>query len=121
MGRQGNAGALPTLHISMTISGDFRARLLAGDFVAGCWLNLGSPVTAEMAGLAGFDWVLLDHEHGPGSEETILHQLQAASATPAVPLVPIAANAPARVNPPRHPGAHVVSVPSISTPAVAHA
>src|SRR5258708_38356880 len=94
MGRQGNAGALPTLHISMTISGDFRARLLAGDFVAGCWLNLGSPVTAELAGLAGFDWVLLDHEHGPGSGETILPQLQAAPATPAAPPVRTAAHHP---------------------------
>lgn len=105
----------------MTISGDFRARVLAGEFVAGCWLNLGSPVTAEMAGLAGFDWVLLDHEHGPGSEETILHQLQAASATPAVPLVRIATNDPARFKRVLDAGAHGVMVPYISTPAEAQA
>ena len=80
----------------MTIDGAFRARVLAGDFLSGFWLNLGSAVTAEMAGLAGFDWVMLDHEHGPGSETTILHQLQAVSATPATCLVRIAANEPPR-------------------------
>ena len=67
----------------MTIDGTFRTRLLAGEFLSGFWLNLGSPVSAEMAGLAGFDWVLLDHEHGAGGEDTLLHQLQAVSATPA--------------------------------------
>jgi 2-keto-3-deoxy-L-rhamnonate aldolase RhmA len=44
----------------VSIDGTFRARLLAGEFLAGFWLNLGSPVSAEMAGLAAFDWVLLD-------------------------------------------------------------
>jgi 4-hydroxy-2-oxoheptanedioate aldolase len=80
----------------MTIDGAFRARVLAREFLAGFWLNLGSAVTAEMAGLAGFDWVLLDHEHGPGGEETLLHQLQAVSATPAACLVRVAANEPPR-------------------------
>ena len=35
----------------MTIDGAFRARVLAREFLSGFWLNLGSPVTAEMAGL----------------------------------------------------------------------
>jgi hypothetical protein len=34
-----------------TIDGAFRARVLAREFLSGFWLNLGSPVTAEMAGL----------------------------------------------------------------------
>ena len=80
----------------MRINGSFRARLLAGEFLAGSWLNLGSPLTAEMAGLSGFDWVMLDHEHGPGSDETIVSQLQAVAATPAVCFVRIAANEPPR-------------------------
>ena len=105
----------------MTIDGTFRARLLAGELLTGFWLNLGSPVTAEMAGLAGFDWVLLDHEHGPGGEETLLHQLQAVSATPATCLVRIAANEPPRFKRVLDAGAHGVMVPYVSTAAEARA
>ena len=78
----------------MKITAEFRNRVLAGEFVGGTFLNLGSALTAEMAGLAGFDWVLLDHEHGPGSDETMIQQLQAVSATPAVPIVRVACNDP---------------------------
>jgi 4-hydroxy-2-oxoheptanedioate aldolase len=99
----------------MTIDGAFRARVLAREFLAGFWLNLGSAVTAEMAGLAGFDWVLLDHVHGPGGEETLLHQLQAVSATPAACLVRVAANEPPRFKRVLDAGAHGVMVPYVST------
>lgn len=98
----------------MTINGDFRARVLAGDFLSGFWLNLGSPLTAEMAGLAGFDWVLLDHEHGPGSDVTIMQQLQAVAATPTVCLVRIAANEAPRFKRVLDAGAHGVMVPYVS-------
>ena len=99
----------------MTIDGAFRARVLAGEFLTGFWLNLGSPLTAEMAGLAGFDWVLLDHEHGAGGEETMLHQLQAVAATPATCLVRIAANEAPRFKRVLDAGAAGVMVPYVST------
>jgi 4-hydroxy-2-oxoheptanedioate aldolase len=105
----------------MRINGSFRARLLAGEFLAGSWLNLGSSLTAEMAGLSGFDWVMLDHEHGPGSDETIVSQLQAVAATPAVCFVRIAANEPPRFKRVLDLGAMGVMVPYVSTPAEAQA
>ena len=64
-----------------------RERALKGEFLAGAWLNLASPLTAEMAGMAGYDWLLIDQEHGPGDNWTILHQIQAASRFPVAPLV----------------------------------
>jgi len=64
-----------------------RERALRGDFLAGAWLNLGSPLTAEMAGLVGYDWLLIDQEHGPGDNWTILHQIQAASRFPVASIV----------------------------------
>ena len=66
---------------------NLKQRLVAGETLFGCWLNLGSSLTAELIGLAGFDWVLLDYEHGPGSETDLLHQLQALEHTPAAPVV----------------------------------
>ena len=53
-----------------------RERVLKGEFFAGAWCNLASSITTEMAGAVGFDWVLLDQEHGPGDNMTLLHQMQ---------------------------------------------
>jgi 4-hydroxy-2-oxoheptanedioate aldolase len=64
-----------------------KKRLVHGETLLGCWLNLGSPVTAEIVGLAGFDWVLIDLEHGAGSEKDALYQIQALEHTPAAPIV----------------------------------
>lgn len=43
----------------------------------GTWLSTGSPAVAELAALSGFDWVLLDLEHGCESESALPHQLRA--------------------------------------------
>jgi len=64
-----------------------RERALKSDFLAGAWLNLASPLTAEMAGMVGYDWLLIDQEHGPGDSWTMLHQIQAASRFPVAPIV----------------------------------
>lgn len=60
--------------------------------MAGGWLNLGSSLTAEMAGGAGFDWVLIDLEHGAGDFCALVNQLQGIGCTPAAPMVRIAWN-----------------------------
>jgi 4-hydroxy-2-oxoheptanedioate aldolase len=99
----------------MKLTPDFRHRVLAGAFVGGTFCNLGSALTAEMAGLAGFDWVLLDHEHGPGGEETVLRQLQAVAA------VRIAANEAPRFKRVLDAGAQGVMVPYVNSAAEARA
>ena len=92
-----------------------RERVLAGEFLAGGWCNLGSSVTAEIAGLAGFDWVLIDTEHGTGDLDALVGQLQAVSATPAVPIVRIAWNDPPRYKRVLDMGAMGVMAPYVNT------
>ena len=101
----------------MKLPPDFRKRVLAREWLCGTFLNLGSAVTVEIAGLAGFDWVLIDHEHGPGGEDTLLHQLHAAAATPTFPVVRIAVNETARFKRVLDQGAFGVMVPYVSTAA----
>lgn len=60
-----------------------KTALLRGDVQSGLWLTLASGAVAEMAGRAGFDWCLIDAEHGPNTLTTIAAQLQALAATPA--------------------------------------
>ena len=62
-----------------------RQRVLNRELMAGTFLNLGNSLTVEMAGKSGFDWLLLDVEHGGGSHSHLIHQIQASGATPAAP------------------------------------
>lgn len=105
----------------MNISSAFKQRLLAGERLAGTFLNLGSSFVTEIAGCAGFDWLLIDQEHGLGGDETLLHQLQAASSTPAFPIVRIAANDAARFKRALDFGAGGIMVPWINNVAEARA
>ncbi len=66
---------------------NLRERVLEGETTFGCWLTLGSSITAELVGAAGFDWALIDLEHGAGTEREALGQIHALGPTPAVPLV----------------------------------
>ncbi|MCC5928687.1 MAG: 2-dehydro-3-deoxyglucarate aldolase [Cyclobacteriaceae bacterium] len=75
-----------------------KRRLLAGETLSGCWLNLGSSITAEIVGLAGFDWVLIDLEHGAGEPKDLLHQLQALAHTKASAIVRVESAARERIH-----------------------
>ena len=68
----------------------FRRRLLARELVVGCFLNTGSLVAAEICAQAGFDWVLVDLEHGSATEADLLPLLHATAGTTA--LVRVEAN-----------------------------
>ena len=54
----------------------------------------GSPLIAETLGRAGYDFVIVDLQHGESHPGNLLGMLQAVSCTPATPLVRVAANQP---------------------------
>jgi len=62
--------------------------------MGGTFINLGSSLTAEIAGQAGLDWLLIDLEHGAGDRHELLFQLQAIESTPTAPIVRVAWNDP---------------------------
>jgi 4-hydroxy-2-oxoheptanedioate aldolase len=93
---------------------DLKKRLRQGDTLHGCWLNLGSSLTAEIVGMSGFDWVLIDLEHGAGSEKDVLHQLQALEHTPAAAVVRIESAQRQRIHRILDIGAEGIMVPRIS-------
>jgi 4-hydroxy-2-oxoheptanedioate aldolase len=69
----------------------FKQSILAGQRQIGLWLGLANAYTAELAGTAGFDWLVIDGEHAPNDIRSMLAQLQALAASPshAVVRVPI--------------------------------
>lgn len=92
-----------------------RQRVLSGELMAGTFLNLGSSLTAEMTGQAGFDWVLIDLEHGAGDRQELLLQMQALESSPALPVVRIAWNDPVIVKRVLDLGLSGVMVPYVQT------
>ena len=65
----------------------FRQDVIARKRLIGCWSQLGSPITTEVLGLAGFDWILLDSEHGPNDPLSLVPQLMALKDSPSAPVV----------------------------------
>jgi 4-hydroxy-2-oxoheptanedioate aldolase len=55
----------------------FKQALANGQRQVGLWSGLASPIAAEIIAGAGFDWIVIDGEHGPNDISSLLTQLQA--------------------------------------------
>lgn len=64
-----------------------KAKLNSGEPVFGLSVMIPSPQLVEMAGGLGFDWVLLDCEHGTIALETLELMIMAAEASGITPIV----------------------------------
>lgn len=63
------------------------ALLRSGRRLRGLFNSLPSPAIVEMCGYAGFDFIILDNEHGSANLKTTEHMLRAARASGIVPVV----------------------------------
>jgi len=97
--------------------GELRRRVLDGEPTVGAFLNLGSVVAAELVARAGFDWVLIDLEHGHATDAELLVQLHAVQATPTTALVRVPAAERIRVGRALDMGADGLMIPRLETPA----
>src|SRR5207244_2945457 len=70
---------------------------------------------AEMAGMCGYDFLLLDAEHGVFSERDYLQTLQALAATEALALVRLAKHDPQALGRYLDMGVDGIVVPNVST------
>lgn len=64
-----------------------RERLLAGETAIGAWLMLSDAFAAEALAASGFDWLLIDMEHGPVSLDHAAVMVTAIRAGGAIPFV----------------------------------
>ncbi len=62
-------------------------RFATKDRLDGIWLSSGSRVAAELAAAAGFDWALLDMEHGLGDLADTMRQIEVLTHTDCTPIV----------------------------------
>ena len=94
---------------------NIRERLRKGETLIGCFLGLGSSITSEIIGLAGFDWGLIDLEHGAGFESDVLHQLHALEHTDAAAVIRVESLERQRFHRVLDLGAHGIMVPRVDT------
>jgi len=75
--------------MSQLFENPVKHKIRAGQKTAGAWAQLCSPLSAECLARGGFDWILIDMEHGQGDMQTLIGQYQAiaAAGTGAVPIV----------------------------------
>lgn len=87
----------------------------------GAWANLASSLVAEAIAAIGFDWLLIDAEHGPNDVPSVLAQLQAVAAYPVVPVVRIPNHDASLIKRYLDIGAHNLLVPMVDSAAQATA
>lgn len=73
----------------MELGNRVKERLQAGERVLGCFLPIRSPELVELCALNGFDFVLIDAEHGPVSPESAYPMILAAEAHGITPIARI--------------------------------
>jgi 4-hydroxy-2-oxoheptanedioate aldolase len=91
--------------------------LRSGRRLRGIFNSIPSPAVVEMCGYAGFDFVVIDNEHGSADLQTTEHMLRAARASGIVPIVRCFEHDVARV---LDMGASGVQVPMVETAEQAH-
>lgn len=88
----------------------------SGKSACGSWVSLASAVGADVMGHAGFDWLLIDMEHGSGDLQTLLVQVLAiTSAGQSTPIVRVQSNDPVVIKRVLDVGAEGIMVPGIKT------
>lgn len=86
-----------------------------GNPMRGTFLNLDSPLSARMAAQLGFDWVLIDLEHGACTEASLAGLLMAVEGTDCSPIVRVVSNNQDSIKRALDLGAVGVMVPYVSS------
>src|SRR5688572_14546839 len=98
-----------------------KARLKAGESVYGAWVGSGSPDNAEILGHVGFDFLVIDQEHGSGEMADAIAALRAAESSGTHCIVRAPWNDPIWLKRILDAGAEAVMIPSVETAAAAAA
>jgi 2-keto-3-deoxy-L-rhamnonate aldolase RhmA len=73
-----------------TLRNSLKQKLAAGKLTRGLWITLEAATITEIAVELGFDWVVIDAEHGHLDYKEILEHVRATRASDTTPLVRIA-------------------------------
>lgn len=92
-----------------------KQKLRSGQPAIGTFMALGSPLGAEQLAHAGFDWLVIDQEHGAIDATLTQSLLQAISTTDTVPLIRVPWNRGDWIKRALDAGAYGLVVPMVNT------
>ncbi len=90
-------------------------KLQEGQAAFGVMITFPSPTVVEILGYLGFDWVLIDNEHGSITVDNSEDMIRAAELTGIAPIVRPVGNRPEIIAPFLDRGAWGVQVPHVNT------
>jgi 2-keto-3-deoxy-L-rhamnonate aldolase RhmA len=92
-----------------------KRRMQAGETVLGSWLSLPDAVAAEAMAQVGFDWLLIDMEHGPAALNEAAAMLTAVRTTGVTGIIRVAWNESSQIQRTLDLGCAGILVPVINT------
>ncbi len=92
-----------------------KEKLQNGEVALGTFVGIGHPDVTEMLSVAGFDWLLLDGEHGPLGFEIMQTMMQSMRGNTCVPIVRVQWNDPVIIKRALDIGAYGILVPWVNS------
>ena len=86
-----------------------------GKIIFGPFLKITDPAVVEIMGFAGFDFVIIDEEHGPISVENAQNMIRAAESVNITPVIRVGNNDEALILRALDIGAQGIEIPQINT------
>ena len=105
----------------MRLPNPVREKLNRGEVSVGSWLNLASPLAAEVMAVAGYEWLVIDAEHTQWDISSITEAIRAIESMDCVALVRAWDHQPSTLARILDAGAQGIVVPHVSTPEQAKA
>ncbi len=93
-----------------------KQKMIAGQPAHGIVLSIGSPMVAGILGHTGFDFVMIDYQHGDWDDTTALAAVRAISLSPAVPVARVRENDYAAIGRALDRGVLGIVVPMVNSP-----
>ncbi len=94
---------------------NFRNKISNGEPVFGIFMKTSDPMFVEAAGIGGFDYVILDTEHGPVTIQDQQNNIRAAEARGTVPIIRLKDCNENTISKALDIGAYGIQVPQINT------
>ncbi len=105
----------------MELLARFKNKLKEGKYVFGPFMKSTDPAFIEVAGHSGFDFVILDMEHGPASFSELQNLIRAALLANVIPIVRTSDAAEVSISKPLDLGALGVQIPQVTSAGTAKA
>lgn len=103
------------LIIMINIIEKFKAKIKDGKPVIGPFMKSSDPMFVEASGYAGFDFAILDMEHGPVSLESMQNNIRAAQVSRMLPIIRVPDMNPVKIAQALDIGAGGIQIPQITS------